>query len=377
MTKNVLLVGLEYENSEIPGVYIETLGLCDPKHDEHHAAYALYEYDLIIINPVSYSHFIFGKAGKFSDLDSELRQLKGESELYDIDTIFNHRERSRELTVAFNSGAKVIWLLADPKNESFFGWRKTHCAYVNVEVEKVVGSSGILQKKIRQLVIEDLSHKFADYFKQIKSDGQVKYCIEMPTDTHTSIASTPGGYSLGLEIKVGDHVGWLLTPPRTEEGILKLITCALELNNRTLEESMADISNEKYQGIFLSHTSDDKPFVRNLKKSLQSHGVKDVWLDEAEIQIGDSLTTKIGEALEKTKYIGVVLSPRSIKSFWVQKELEIAMNREISSGEVVVLPLVYEHCDLPPFLHGKLYADFSNTDEYDNSLKKLLKRLKA
>ena len=130
-------------------------------------------------------------------------------------------------------------------------------------------------------------------------------------------------------------------------------------------------------GQLLSHTSDDKPFVRNLKKSLQDHGVKKVWLDEAEILIGDSLIKKIDEGLTKTRYIGVVLSSRSVKSNWVQKELEIAMNREISSGEVVVLPLVYQHCDLPPFLQGKLYADFSSSEEYEASLKKLLRRLKV
>jgi hypothetical protein len=100
-----------------------------------------------------------------------------------------------------------------------------------------------------------------------------------------------------------------------------------------------------------------------------------VWLDEAEIQIGDSLTKKIDEGLTKTRYIGVVLSPRSVNSPWVQKELEIAINREITTGEVVVLPLIYEHCELPTFLQGKLYADFSSADEYDRSLKKLIRRL--
>ncbi|MDG1444635.1 MAG: hypothetical protein P8R02_18315, partial [Pseudomonadales bacterium] len=60
MTKKVLLVGLDYTGPKILDVDIETLGLCRPEVDEDRAAYALYEYDLIIINPKSYSHFIFG-----------------------------------------------------------------------------------------------------------------------------------------------------------------------------------------------------------------------------------------------------------------------------------------------------------------------------
>ena len=77
-----------------------------------------------------------------------------------------------------------------------------------------------------------------------------------------------------------------------------------------------------------------------------------------------------------TKYIGIVLSPRSIKSKWVEKELDIAMNREIGSGEVIVLPLVMEECDLPSFLEGKLYADFYSPEKYEDSLQKLLRRLR-
>ena len=52
------------------------------------------------------------------------------------------------------------------------------------------------------------------------------------------------------------------------------------------------------------------------------------------------------------------------------------MNREIASGEVVVLPLLYEECELPEFLKGKLYADFSKPEDYETVLGKLLRRLR-
>ena len=68
MTKKVLLVGLEYSGPNITDVEIETHGLCRPEIDEERAAYALYEYDLIVINPQSYSHFIFGCSGEYNRL---------------------------------------------------------------------------------------------------------------------------------------------------------------------------------------------------------------------------------------------------------------------------------------------------------------------
>jgi hypothetical protein len=40
----------------------------------------------------------------------------------------------------------------------------------------------------------------------------------------------------------------------------------------------------------------------------------------------------------------------------------VATNKEIASGEVVVSPLLYEECELPEFLKGKLYADFSKPE---------------
>lgn len=68
---------------------------------------------------------------------------------------------------------------------------------------------------------------------------------------------------------------------------------------------------------------------------------------------------------------------RCVERYGVERELDIAINREIATGEVAVLPLLYEQCDLPGFLVGKMYADFTSPANYDESLSKLLRRLKA
>jgi hypothetical protein len=56
----VLTVGLSYSGKALAGVEIENLGLCRAEVNEKRAAYPLYEYDVIIINPESYTHFLFG-----------------------------------------------------------------------------------------------------------------------------------------------------------------------------------------------------------------------------------------------------------------------------------------------------------------------------
>ncbi len=369
MAKKVLLVGLEYAGPEINAVEIETLGLCRPEIDEDCAAYALYEYDLIVINPESHSHFIFGKKGKYSDSCTELSDLKHENNSYDLDSVFDYKDRSEELKAALEGGARIIWLLAEEKRQSFFGWRNVWVAYLNAEVRKLLSCNSVYKKKSHRISIHKPGEKLRAYFDQVASDGW-RLCIDVPPGTHKCMASTPEGYDLGVELNIGGSVGWLLTPPRSPQAVTALIKCGLELDEE-------DVIIHRYEGIFLSHTSDDKPFVRKLKSDLEAHGVKRVWVDEAEIHIGDSLIKKIEDGLTKTKYIGVVLSPRSIKSKWVQKELEIAMTREIGSGEVVVLPFIMEECELPPFLQGKLYADLSGPETYDDSLQKILRRLRV
>jgi hypothetical protein len=108
-----------------------------------------------------------------------------------------------------------------------------------------------------------------------------------------------------------------------------------------------------------------------LATDLTAAGVR-VWIDEAEIVVGDSLIQRIGAGIDAVDYLAVVLSPEATASAWVQKEVEIAMTREISGRTVKVLPLIYRPCSLPPFLEGKLYADFTRPESYESALRAVL-----
>jgi len=126
--------------------------------------------------------------------------------------------------------------------------------------------------------------------------------------------------------------------------------------------------------VFLSHNSKDKAFARKLSTMLKENGIK-VWIDEAELKIGDSLTQKIGEAIESTDFMAVVLSYSSVNSQWVQKELALAMQKELAEKEVKVLPILKEPCEIPPFLKDKLYADFTEPKLFEKQFELLLKAL--
>jgi hypothetical protein len=365
--QRVLLVGLEYSGAPIRGVSIQTKGLFRPKISPECAADSLYDYDVIIINPASYSHFIFGRAGQHSESDEELWDLKKENNDHDLDAAFDRWERQSELTAALEHGTRVVFVMAIEKKIHFFGSRSLYQAYLIAGVEALATSTKFVSKKSKKLMIERASHQFASYFKQLEKDAWT-VCGSFPEGKEYNVlASTPDRKVLGVEIEIEGKPGWMVTPPSSMAALRNLITCAIE--------SYSDGEQPCYQGIFLSHTHQDKEFVNRLKSELNARGVEEVWVDETEMMVGDPLQKKIEDAITKTRFFGVVLSPRSVKSRWVQKELELAMQMEMENDSVVVLPLLLEKCEIPPFLRPKVYADFTSAETYEDSLEKLLRRL--
>jgi hypothetical protein len=124
--------------------------------------------------------------------------------------------------------------------------------------------------------------------------------------------------------------------------------------------------------VFLSHSSADKPFVSRLAVDLRSNNVP-VWYDRWELKVGDSLLKRIDEGITESSFLAVVLSANSVKSAWVEKELNAAISRELNEKRVVVLPLVIDNCSIPTFLREKVYADFRTS--YDAGLRALLDRI--
>jgi hypothetical protein len=124
--------------------------------------------------------------------------------------------------------------------------------------------------------------------------------------------------------------------------------------------------------LFLSHNRADKEFVRRLASDLDTQGLG-CWLDEAEIKTGESLIEKIREGIDRVDYVAVVLSPDSVASEWVRKEVDVAMSQEIAGKKVKVLPVLYRKCELPGFLLGKKYVDFSSEDRYYEALEQLVR----
>jgi hypothetical protein len=126
--------------------------------------------------------------------------------------------------------------------------------------------------------------------------------------------------------------------------------------------------------VFLCHSSADKGWVRMVHDDLTNLGVR-CWLDENKIRVGESIVAKIDEALGSSKTMIAFLSKRSVQSMWAKKEWQSFLSRQLSGGELRILPVVLEECEIPSILSDIKYADFR--ESYYDGFKEIHKALDA
>lgn len=101
--------------------------------------------------------------------------------------------------------------------------------------------------------------------------------------------------------------------------------------------------------VFISHASEDKQAVAiPLAEALRRGGLN-VWLDQQELRVGDSLREKIDEGLAQSCFGVVIISQSFLKKQWPKRELNglVAMEED---GRKVILPV----------WHGITKAELSN-----------------
>jgi hypothetical protein len=121
--------------------------------------------------------------------------------------------------------------------------------------------------------------------------------------------------------------------------------------------------------IFISYSHQDSAFVERLAFQLVQNKIN-VWVDRWELNVGDSLITRIQDAITGASALLVVLSKASVNSAWVKKEINSGLLRELEELRVIVLPVLIEDCEIPIFLREKIYADFRSS--FDDGLRRIL-----
>jgi hypothetical protein len=115
--------------------------------------------------------------------------------------------------------------------------------------------------------------------------------------------------------------------------------------------------------LFLSHSAKDRDFVVRLTKVLRRHGVR-YWYSATHISGARQWHDAIGRALDRCNWFLVVLTPNSVSSLWVKRELLFALN-EVRYNEKII-PLLVRPCKhrrLSWTLSQIQFVDFRNSFE--------------
>ncbi|MCP5364111.1 MAG: toll/interleukin-1 receptor domain-containing protein [Hyphomicrobiales bacterium] len=105
---------------------------------------------------------------------------------------------------------------------------------------------------------------------------------------------------------------------------------------------------------FLSHSSADKPLATKIYRALRDQAVS-VWFDRIELRPGDPLLAKISEGIGSSDCLLVLVTETSKQSRWVEKEVSIALTKEVEGTGPKVIPLLLAGCSMPTMLADKIY----------------------
>ena len=160
--------------------------------------------------------------------------------------------------------------------------------------------------------------------------------IEIPSSGHwhavVDMQGLRGSTRAGFRIIDGSALKPL--PPIRERRaqIAELLDNAYEL---------AGADDEREFDVFISHATEDKDaVVRPLAHALRDREV-DVWYDEFELRVGDSLRRRIDSGIARSRFGLVVLSKAFFAKGWTQYELDGLVTMAVG-GKQILLPIWHE-----------------------------------
>jgi hypothetical protein len=142
----------------------------------------------------------------------------------------------------------------------------------------------------------------------------------------------------------------------------------------------------QYYTCFISYSSKDQEFAERLYADLQSKGVR-CWFAPEDIKIGEKFRQRIDESVRLYDKLLVILSQHSVKSEWVETEVETAFEKEHKQKKLVLFPIRLDEAvtktrkawaaDLRRIRHIGDFTRWKEHDAYKKSLERLLRDLQA
>lgn len=137
-----------------------------------------------------------------------------------------------------------------------------------------------------------------------------------------------------------------------------------DLHSEYITESIKNGNNLMTQ-VFVSYSEQDKATMEKIRNSLRRESLT-VWTNTTDIQTGEDFQNAIDRGIEQTDNLVYLLSPDSVKSEYVRKELEYAVSLQKRIIPVLVRETSVD--EIPKALQGVQYIDLTDNVKEDDYL---------
>jgi uncharacterized protein YjbI with pentapeptide repeats len=141
-----------------------------------------------------------------------------------------------------------------------------------------------------------------------------------------------------------------------------------------------------FYSCFISYSSKDDDFAQRLHADLQQKGVR-CWFAPEDLKIGDKFRARFEDSIRVYDKVMVILSENSIRSPWVQDEVEAALEKERKKKKPVLFPIRLDDgvkktrqawaASLRRTRHIGDFCAWKDHDQYQKSFERLLRDLKS
>jgi uncharacterized protein YjbI with pentapeptide repeats len=154
-------------------------------------------------------------------------------------------------------------------------------------------------------------------------------------------------------------------------------------HSKALVSAMSPV---EFYSCFVSYSNQDEDFAKRLHADLQDEGVR-CWFAPEDLKIGDPFRQRIDEAIRLHDKLMIVLSENSIKSSWVESEVETAFEKEEKQNRMVLFPIRLDESVMRTDMawaahirrtrHIGNFCKWKDHDSYKEGFTRLLRDLKS
>jgi len=101
--------------------------------------------------------------------------------------------------------------------------------------------------------------------------------------------------------------------------------------------------------VFISYSTDAKPWAERLSESLERKGVSS-WTDFKSIRPGERWLSEIQRALDEVKYFLIVVGPKNRIGEWQDREWQGALQQTWNDPQKRIIPVLVDDASPPAFL---------------------------